>query len=309
VSRVTALAGERRQRLAELGFDYAARPKRDVATCNLCRADRFVHLVHRDRYAYPARASCCARCGLVFLNPVMTADDYAHFYDAVYRPLVSAYHGRRIDAETVQDEQRPYAAHLSASLRPFRGQLAGRKLLDVGGSTGVVAERLVADLGLRATVLDPSPSELAQARRRGLETVAGFVEDFEPGARRFGLITLCQTVDHLLDVAQSLTKIHGWLEEDGFFFVDIVDFRAAYLRHASVEEAVKIDHPYYLTEATMQAYLARAGFEVMQVDYAPDHLHVGFLCRPTAADAHYLPLPQTVAELLKEIRAVQNAIR
>ncbi|MGH7333338.1 MAG: hypothetical protein ACREKS_11480, partial [Candidatus Rokuibacteriota bacterium] len=69
---MTATAGERRQRLEELGYDYAARPKQYVGACNLCRADRFVHLVHRDRYGYPARASCCAGCGLVFLNPVMT---------------------------------------------------------------------------------------------------------------------------------------------------------------------------------------------------------------------------------------------
>lgn len=306
MSGATASRGERRQRLAELGYDYESRPQQYVTACNLCRGERFVHLVHRDRYGYPARASCCARCGLVFLNPLMTADAYAHFYQSVYRPLVSAYHGRRIDAQTVQEEQRPYASHLSASLRPFRGQLAGRKLLDVGGSTGVVAERLAEDLGLHATVLDPSPAELAQAHQRGLQTVAGFVEDFEPGARHFGFVTLCQTVDHLLDVGRSLLKIRGWLENDGFFFVDIVDFRAAYLRHTSVEEAVKIDHPYYLTESTMHAYLARTGFEVVQVDYAPDHLHIGFLCRPAETDPHHLPPPESVAELLREIRAVQN---
>lgn len=307
MSSSSALTSERRQRLDDLGYDYETRPKRYVPSCNLCGADRFVHLVHRDRYGYPARASYCARCGLVFLNPVMTADAYAHFYESVYRPLVSAYHGRTIDARTLPDEQRPYAAHLSASLRPFRGQLTGRRLLDVGGSTGVVAERLVGDLGLRATVLDPSPTELAQARQRGFETVAGFVEDFDPGTVRFGFVTLCQTVDHLLDITGSLARIHRWLESDGFFFVDIVDFRAAYLRHTSVEEAVKIDHPYYLTESTMHAYLARTGFGVVQTDYAPDHLHVGFLCRPERPDSHYLPSPEDVTQLLREIRAVQNS--
>lgn len=303
---MTAEAGARRQRLEALAYDYAARPKLYVERCNLCGERRFVHLAHRDRYGYAARASCCARCGLVFLNPVMTAEAYAHFYQSVYRPLVSAYHGRLIDAQTVQEEQREYAAHLSASLRPFARQLEGRTLLDVGGSTGVVAARLVADLGLRATILDPSPAELAQAARLGFETVAGFVEDFDAGSRRFGLVTLCQTVDHLLDVERSLGKIRGWLAADGVFFVDIVDFRAAYHRHASVEEAVKIDHPYYLTEPTMQAYLGRAGFDVLQIDYAPDHLHVGYLCRPAPPDPGCRPGPAAVEEFLRDVRAVQN---
>ena len=68
------------------------------------------------------------------------------------------------------------------------------------------------------------------------------------------------------------------MSDDGIFFVDIVDFRAAYRRNGSVEEAIKIDHPYYLTEATMEAFLNRAGLAVREVDYARDHLHVGFVC-------------------------------
>jgi SAM-dependent methyltransferase len=196
---------------------------------------------------------------------------------------------------------------LSAALDVFAGRLVKRALLDVGGSTGVVAARLAARLGLQVTVLDPSPAELERARARGLETIAGFVEDFDSGARRFGFITLCQTVDHLLDVGRGLAKIRAWLEDDGLFFVDIVDFRAAYLRQASLEEAIKVDHPYSLTEATMTAYLARAGFEVLQIDYAADHLHVGFLCQPAARDPVRVPPPDSVGRFFREIRAVQNA--
>ena len=40
----------------------------------------------------------------------MTADAYGRFYDGIYRPLVSAFHGRLIDAATIQAEQREYAA-------------------------------------------------------------------------------------------------------------------------------------------------------------------------------------------------------
>ena len=70
------------------------------------------------------------------------------------------------------------------------------------------------------------------------------------------------------------------LTERGQLFIDIVDFRAAYLRDWSVEDATKIDHPYYLTQNTMEAYLRRAGFAIAHVDYAADHLHVSYLCRP-----------------------------
>jgi SAM-dependent methyltransferase len=305
---LTATAVESRQkRIAEVGYDYDRQPKQRIAACNLCGSARFVTLVHRDRYGYRAQADGCLACGLVFLDPVMTAAAYASFYDGVYRPLVSAYHGRRIDAETIQDEQRLYAADLAALLV---SHLDGQgELLDVGGSTGVVAHELSQRFGLRASILDPSPLELRQAERLGLTTIRGLIEDYEPGDRRFDLVTLCQTVDHLLDVAGSLRRLRLVLQPRGILFVDIVDFRAAYLRNGSVEEAVKIDHPFYLTEPTMEAYLGRSGFEVIRKNYAADHLHVGYVCRPAEPRPGALPASETVDELWREVRMVQNRPR
>jgi hypothetical protein len=107
-------------------------------------------------------------------------------------------------------------------------------------------------------------------------------------------------------VAGTLTRVRDLLAGEGLLFIDIVDFRAAYLRNWSVEDAIKIDHPYYLTEQTMVAYLRRSGFEVLRSDYAADHLHVSYVCRPAAADAGAMPAAASVDELLREVRFVQN---
>jgi hypothetical protein len=162
---------------------------------------------------------------------------------------------------------------------------------------------------VRPTVVDPAPLETAQAQMLGLETIQGLVEQVDLGERRFDLVVLCQTIDHLLDVAGTLRRLRQLLTAQGMLFVDIVDFRAAYLRNWSVEEAVKIDHPYYLTEATASAYLRRTGFDVVRSDYATDHLHVSYIARPSRADATALPPQETVRELLREVRLVQNAPR
>src|SRR5215471_17923076 len=116
---MSTVLADRRDRIAALDYDYAAQPKTRVAHCNLCGASDVVVLTHRDRYGYPAQACGCRVCGLVFLNPVMTAEAYGRFYAGIYRPLVSAYHGRLIDARTIQDEQREYAAERSEFIRPF----------------------------------------------------------------------------------------------------------------------------------------------------------------------------------------------
>ena len=305
---VTA-SSDRRARIAALDYDYASQPKLALAACNLCGAAEFVALAHRDRYGYPAQAHACRRCGLVFLNPRMTAEAYGRFYDGIYRPLVSAFHGRLIDAHTIQDEQLHYAAEHAEFIRPFIAELDGRTLLDIGGSTGVVAHHFAHEFELDATLIDPAPLEVEQAGRLGIETITGLVEEHDFGSRRFDVVIICQTVDHLLDVAGTLARVRHLLSDNGLFFVDIVDFRAAYLRNWSVEDAVKIDHPYYLTEPTMAAYLRSSGFEVLRSDYAADHLHVSYVCRPAAAGQDVMPSTTSVEELLREVRLVQNTSR
>lgn len=304
----STVSADRRERVAALGYDYAAQPREAVSSCNLCGSTRFVIIAHRDRYGFRVETHACERCGLVFLNPRLTAAAYGRFYEAVYRPLVSAFHGRLIDARTIQDEQRVYAAERIEFLRSFVSRDL-KTLLDIGGSTGVVASRVAGEFGLTATVIDPAPLEVAEARGLGLDTVTGLVEQHDFRGRTFDLVIICQTIDHLLDVGGTLARVRQLLTPHGLLFVDIVEFRAAYLRNWSVEEAIKIDHPYYLTEETMTAYLRRAGFEVVRSDYAADHLHIGHVCRPASPEAGALPDPSGVDELLREVRFVQNAPR
>jgi 2-polyprenyl-3-methyl-5-hydroxy-6-metoxy-1,4-benzoquinol methylase len=300
---------DRKERIAALDYDYALQPKQPLTSCNLCGGAEFVVLTHCDRYGYPAQAHACRRCGLVFLNPRMTTEAYGRFYDGVYRRLVSAFHGRLIDARTIQDEQREYARDRANFVRPFVANSGARTLLDIGGSTGVVAHHFAREFGLQGTLIDPAPLEVEQAQQLGLQTATGLVEEHDFGRQRFDVVIICQTVDHLLDVAGTLARVRQLLSERGLLFIDIVDFRAAYLRNWSVEDAIKIDHPYYLTEDTMTAYLVRHGFEILRSDYAADHLHVSYICRHGVADDKALPPPASAEELLREVRYVQNAPR
>lgn len=296
----------RARRIAALDYDYAAQEKADLACCNLCGWDRWTILTHRDRYGFPAQAVCCDRCGLTQLNPRMTAAAYSEFYRSVYRPLVSAYHGRRIDARSIQQEQQTYAEEMELLVAPFIRSGKTRTFLDVGGSTGVVAAHFARRFDFRCTIIDPAPDEVAEARALGIESIEGLVENFEPGGRTFDAIGLFQTIDHLLDVMGTLLKIREILADDGLFIVDIVDFRAACIARGSVEAATKIDHPYSLVEETAETYLARAGFEPLRRAYSADHHLVAWVCRPCAARPDALPAAEFAAAQRRELRFIQN---
>lgn len=298
----------RAHRIAALGYDYAAQPNTFVESCNLCGSDDWVLITHLDRYGFQAPATTCRRCGLTQLNPRMTREAYGRFYTSIYRPLVSAYHGRLIDSVTIQIEQREYAERMGRFVESLLDRSDNPKMLDVGGSTGVVASYFAARFGLDALVIDPAPAEAAVATSLGIRTELGFVEEWNTD-ERFGLIGMFQTIDHLLDISRTLAQLRSIIDSRGKLVVDIVDFRAAYLRHWCVEEAIKIDHPFYLTEATAEAFFRRHGFEVVRSCYAADHLHIAYICRPCEPDPSYLPPRRDAGRMLREIRFVQNARR
>ena len=264
-------------------FNYQNQPKEIVKYCNLCGSSNSTPVAFKDRYGFPAITVACLSCGLVYLNPRMTAEAYRKFYEGTYRALVSLYHGMQINSETIQTKQYKYAADLGDLLRLWMGALPTNKLLDIGGSTGVVARHLADMFEFRATVVDPAPMELAAAERRNLITRCGLIEQTDFKGEFFSLITICQAVDHLLDIKATLMKARTLLLGGGLLFVDIVDFNTVSPNLTNVEEAIKIDHPYYLTAPTMEQYLESTGFRIIKTVMAADKIHRNFVCRPKYA--------------------------
>jgi ubiquinone/menaquinone biosynthesis C-methylase UbiE len=303
-------AEARSRRIEKLKFDYESCPKWPIVRCNLCCNKEWTIISHMDRYGFPATTTACSACSLSVLNPQMTPAAYTEFYRKTYRPLVSAYHGRLIDARSIRQEQESYAAHIVGILRRLHSHNAAwHTMLDIGGSTGVVAAHLAQQFGLTPTIIDPAPDEIAEAEKSGAQTIVGFFEDWSEEGRQFDLVGMFQTIDHLLDVSKALKKVHKVLADEGLFIVDILDFRAAYLRAWSVEEATKIDHPFALTQSTMETYLHQTGFSIALKSFSPDHSHVLYLCRKEVPDTGRLPRSSDVDAFFKEIRYVQSTPR
>ena len=293
----------RRDRISAVAYDYDARAKERVDACAVCGADGVpVEVARRDRYGYAVTTVVCARCGLGYLTPRLTASEYADFYAGVYRPLVSAYHGRRIDAETVQTDQRGYARELATFVEPW---LTARPetILDVGGSTGTVAGVLGERFGAAATVLDPAPDELAVAAAAGMETIASSAEAYDAGGRTWDLVLLCQTIDHLLDLRGTLAAVRAMTAPGGRAFVDVLDVAFMLRRTGAIEDAVKIDHPFYLTVDTARACFALAGLRPV-AERLSDDGHWGFVLAPAEpAEPDWAQLGRSAEALLEAIWA------
>jgi SAM-dependent methyltransferase len=239
-------------------FDsYADAAKEVVGECNLCGSKSFSPVAMLDRYELLAPSVMCDSCGLKFL-----------YVRGHYRRLLTQHFGRDFSPHSIEAEQERYAERLCGWLAPFMEKTRGGLLLDLGGSTGVVADRLSTTFNLDATVVEPSQAEADRARSRGLAVANVRLEDYAAGGNHYDLVTLCQTVDHLLDIKAALSSIRQWVAPDGLFFVDFVE-----------GGPTKIDHPFYLQGVTMQKYVGQAGFKVVAMDSSTDGIHVNVICK------------------------------
>lgn len=292
--------------------DYLQLATEHVPACPLCGHDERLPVTDMDRAGMPATSVMCCGCGLVYITPRMTAEGYAEFYrSGEYRRLAST-----VNPGTVEGRrgcQGRYAGSISKILASIEPRPTGN-FLDIGGSIGSVAARLQEDYGLRGTVLEPSDEERGEAEQRGLATIPGTLDTWEP-TEQYDVVGLFQTVDHLLRPSESMAKIRRMMKPDSVFLVDCVDFRFLAFGMKSLEQAVKIDHPCAFTAWNLQCLLARSGFEAIGHASWSEELKLGkevlsrkmlFVCQPCEPQDVY-PHPDLVRRLWQLIQGVKNA--
>jgi ubiquinone/menaquinone biosynthesis C-methylase UbiE len=269
-----------RSRLAMTGFAPDSLPYEYCESCDLCGWRVFRTISHTDRYGFEATYQMCEGCGLVFQNPHPTPEGYALFYEKWYRPLVAALQGRQEDVQAMRKDQEAYAAKLVRFLTLHVKPVPIQSSVDLGGSTGSVAKAVQDALGGTCLVVDPSPAELAEARKLGLDCEQSLAEEWTPNGRRFDLALICRSVDHFLSISKVLSEVARCLKPGGHLFIDPVDFESWARTMIDYRKLLKIDHVYYLSDETMRLYLKKTGFEVVASDFG-DGTHISFLARYT----------------------------
>lgn len=257
------------KRIKSLGIELSALPHEFLEVCDLCGSTQFAVISWMDRYMFNTSYMMCLHCGLVFLNPRPTEEGYSLFYEGIYRKLVGTNHDKLVREET------RYAKRLMRFLSHTRVLKPGMKAIDVGGSLGITASML-RNIGVECSVLDPAPDELKYAANLGLKIHQGFAETWVSD-EKYDLVLITRTVDHLRSIRKALDNAYQWLKEDGYLFVDFVDFYSRSMSVPDYRQLLKVDHPFYLSYTTMEAYLTLTGFYPIIVNAAATN--VGVFCR------------------------------
>jgi len=140
------------------------------------------------------------------------------------------------------------------------------RVLDVGGSTGVVSRIVAPDA--KRTIVDPSESEtrLVKHDDRVIQGCLECVYDLEGP---YDLILCCQTLDHFLYPEWALWWCRQAIAPRGWLYVDYVAL-----------SRIKIDHPCYFNDRSFRTLLARTGWHIVLRRHSRGRNHIGYLCTP-----------------------------
>jgi 2-polyprenyl-3-methyl-5-hydroxy-6-metoxy-1,4-benzoquinol methylase len=202
----------------------------------------------------------CRRCGLVYTNPRLRADDSEKRYSADYfrneylpsvRPPPGTDEGQFLD-----DRFRPSIALLARC-----GTARGR-LLEIGTGAGFFL-KAAARAGWDAHGLELSAEAAAYARDTlGLDVRQCAAEEmpFEPGS--FDAAAMFEVIEHLRDPMAVIRAARRAVRPGGVLVLSTPNLRALSRWMLGEQWAVlsPVEHLYYFTEHTLEAVLTAAGF-------------------------------------------------
>ncbi|MBN2386563.1 MAG: class I SAM-dependent methyltransferase [Anaerolineales bacterium] len=224
----------------------------ELRSCPLCGHERSNTLDQREHLGRPVTNRLCARCGLVFQSPRMTAAEAQVHYAAEYRRIIQ---GREAPIAKDLDFQTRRADWLVGFLRRKVGRLECH--LDIGCSAGILLQRTREAFGVQTVGVEPGQAYREYGRGQGLEVHAA-LETVEATGQRFDLVSLIHVLEHLPDPAATLAGLRQkQLTPDGWLLVEVPN---VYI-HTSFE----YEHLFSFSRRTLTEMLGKAGFRVAAV--------------------------------------------
>lgn len=197
------------------------------------------------------RAVRCARCGMVYANPVAEALATGRFYDAL---------GTEYYLSPAKLESDYQAVRFERELRLFRSFCKRGAVLDVGCSSGGFLHHLRRCGDYRVTGVDVAGAPLDYAEAQGIEVVRAPFLEHDFGGRRFEAVTFWAVLEHLVNPRAFLHRAAALLVPGGHCCALVPNLGSLAIRVCGARyRYVMPDHVNYFSPTTLRAFAAREG--------------------------------------------------
>lgn len=214
----------------------------------------------------------CPACSLRWLSPRPTADGYELLYtDAMYFGGTGA---SPADYESASKARMDYMRARIARLERMSGKGRPLSILDYGAATGDFV-RAGLDAGHDCVGIELSADARAVAEQKNGVTLWSIDRVKEVADERFDAIHMNHVLEHMPDPLAHARWCAGVLKPGGLFVLEVpqqFDNDLDRLRrglHAGGKQprfdAYSLHHTYFFTSSSMEALLAKAGFNVLSL--------------------------------------------
>ncbi len=264
--------------------------------CVLCGQNNPTPLYTRDSLT----VVLCARCGLGYLNPRMTKDEYDRHYRESYQKVRhniddTASAIKRLEQKKSYERQAPRLGFFEGILSPTS------KVLEVGSGWGTFL-KLISDTyhcPVQGIEISHLAARVAQDYYH-LPVIEEPIETYAPrvaGTVRYDCIILHHVLEHFLDPVAALASVKSLLAPGGGVYIAVPNLTSP---DEPLSRYFRIQHTYYFTIETLTQLLQKAGFTITKQSIAPNEIKV-FVSLDQTGRGYQLSEPS--------IRSLQRMIR
>lgn len=199
----------------------------------------------------------CRECGLGLLDPRPDEAELKDLYDSHY---FDSHYREELEIGSPQMKRR--LRQEDHRIRFFRRYKRKGRILDIGCGRGyfLLACR---ESGYEVEGVDISEDAAAYVRDRlSIPVAAGKIGDINLERKRYDVITMWHSLEHMPDPGACLDRVRDWLKDDGVAVVDVPNHEGTDAKSAWTEWA-DWDLPYHFyhfTPGTLKGILVKHGF-------------------------------------------------
>lgn len=228
--------------------------------------------------AYHFRMDRCDGCGLIFCNPYPTDSQVEAYYNSEMKAF---------ENEFFRDSFEKRVELFLPRVALLRRHVAEGAVLDIGSAIGLFVEATRrAGAPYRLTCCDLSAEACAELKSRYPDVEVLHANALSlGGGRTFDLVTLWDTIEHIVDQRGLLRGIHALLGPGGLLAfstpnTDSFEWRVAGNRHVQL---LPPGHVNLLSPVSIRRLLADTGFEVVEMHTLNPSLDISYVRKLLAA--------------------------
>ena len=222
----------------------------ETVACNLCGQAGTRPFMRRENMDVVQ----CVGCALVYVSPRLGPQALHAHYNSGESSRTQYY----LDVEVADRKSFAEVLEMAERLLPAKG-----RVLDVGPNIGTCLA-LARERGWQTCGIEINEGAARYCREtRGLDVIAGILEDHTYPADHFDLVLLGDVIEHVPDPLLVLKRVQKVLKPGGLVMISTPDIAGWAGRVLQVKPK---EHIYYFSPATMAAMLEKVSLEVVKVD-------------------------------------------